>query len=118
MTDTHAAHADHGPNLTVYLGVFAALSVCTVLSFVFYSAFGPGSVKGATLIMLVAILKAVLVGAIFMHLKYDWGRLYFLICPVFVMAAMMMVVLLPDQVISWHTEAANDPALVKVEKAH
>ena|SRR5581483_517399 len=118
MTENHAVDEHHGPNMAVYLGIFAALSVCTVMSFVFYMAFGAGSMKGATLIMLVAVLKALLVGAIFMHLKYDWPKLYFLIGPVFIMAAMMMVVLLPDMVIAWHTEASLDGPTVKVERPH
>ena len=57
--------------------------------------FEAGSLKGATLIMLVAVVKAFLVGAIFMHVKYDWFKLYFLICPVFIMATMMVVVFVP-----------------------
>jgi hypothetical protein len=36
-----------------------------------------------------------------MHLKWDWGRLYFLIIPVFILGAMMMMVLLPDLVFAW-----------------
>jgi hypothetical protein len=32
----------------------------------------------------------------FMHLKWDWKFLYFLIIPVFIMGTMMMTVLLPD----------------------
>ena len=37
-----------------------------------------------------------------MHLKYDWGKLYFLIVPAFILGAMMMIVLLPDIVLAWH----------------
>ena len=54
-----------------------------------------------------------------MHLKYDWGRLYFLICPVFIMAVMMMFVLLPDTVFGqWRDarEAEEDGLLVKLHE--
>lgn len=118
MADTHGPDTHHGPDLVTYLAVFSVLCVCTAISFVFYSAFGPGSLKGAILILLVAVVKALLVGAVFMHLKYDWGNLYFLICPVFIMAAMMIVVLLPDSVLAWHREANDDPTLVKVVSPH
>ena len=118
MADNHGAEAHHGPNLVTYLVIFCALSIFTALSFIINAAFGPGNVRGAMLILLVAVIKACLVGAIFMHLKYDWSRLYFLICPVFIMAMMMMVVLLPDTVLVWHREAADDPALVKVDDSN
>ena len=45
--------------------------------------------------------KALLVGAYFMHLVFDWGRLYFVIIPVVIMATMLVVVLLPDIVLAW-----------------
>jgi hypothetical protein len=53
-------------------------------------------------IMIVAVIKALCVAAIFMHLKFEWGKLYFLIVPVLILGVMMMVVLLPDIVIGWH----------------
>jgi cytochrome c oxidase subunit IV len=49
----------------------------------------------------VAIVKAALVGWIFMHLKFDWRKLYFLIVPAFILGAMMMIVLMPDIVLAW-----------------
>ena len=49
----------------------------------------------------VAVVKAFLVGLIFMHLKYDWGKLYFMIVPVFILGTMMMIVLMPDIVMAW-----------------
>ena len=36
-----------------------------------------------------------------MHLKVDWGKLYFMIFPAFILGAMMMFVLMPDIVIAW-----------------
>ena len=56
------------------------------------------------LILVVAVVKATLVTMYFMHVKFDWSKLYFLIIPVVILAIMMMVVLLPDTVVAWHHE--------------
>jgi len=107
MTDAHDAHdphAGHGPNVKAYFTVFLALGVCTALSFVFnYMARHEviTHLTSAGMIMAVAVVKAVLVAMIFMHLKWDWSRLYFIICPLFILATMMVIVLMPDLVIYW-----------------
>ena len=41
----------------------------------------------------VAVIKAILVGLYFMHLIVDWGKLYYLIFPTFILAAMFITVL-------------------------
>ena len=48
-----------------------------------------------------AVVKAGLVGWVFMHLAFDWRKLYFMIFPAFILGAMLMMVLLPDFVIAW-----------------
>jgi caa(3)-type oxidase subunit IV len=101
MSEAHDPHAHHGPNVMAYFAVFGALAVCTALSFLVNKFFPPPNMTGAGIIMVVAVIKAVLVAMIFMHLKWDWGRLYFLIFPVFILATMMMVVLLPDLFYAW-----------------
>lgn len=100
MSETHGHDAHHGPTFATYMTIFAALSFCTLLSFAVNYTLGQ-NFRSASIILVVAIIKAVLVGAVFMHLKYDWGKLYFLIMPVFVMATMMVMVLLPDIVFGW-----------------
>ena len=102
MTDAHDEH--HGPNVKAYLVVFGALSVFTALSFVFNTLARNETISHTQSFMLilgVAIIKATLVGMYFMHLKFDWGRLYFLIIPAFVLGTMMMIVLMPDIVLGW-----------------
>ena len=94
-----------GPNFKTYMLVFYALCVFTALSFVFntlanYEIISHGT--SVVLIVMVAIVKALCVAMIFMHLKFDWGRLYCIIIPVSIMAVMMVIVLLPDIVIGWH----------------
>lgn len=106
MTDTHASESPHGPNVTAYLGVFAALSIFTVMSFIFNGMVRsepPALTReaGFALILGVAVIKAFLVALIFMHLKWDWGRLYFMIIPVMVLGVLLIVVLLPDIVLIW-----------------
>jgi caa(3)-type oxidase subunit IV len=109
MSEVHSSepgHADHGPNVAAYLAVFGALSVFTLVSFIANSLAGgehPLISKFASFVVIlaVAIVKAALVGWIFMHLNFDWRKLYFLIVPAFILGAMMMIVLMPDIVLAW-----------------
>jgi cytochrome c oxidase subunit 4 len=109
MTDPHhAEHGGHGPTFKLYMAVATALAVVTLVSFVVNGFVTAGSltpVVGFIIILSVAVFKAVLVGMYFMHLKYDWGKLFFMIIPAFILATMFMVVLMPDIVLAWH----NDP---------
>ena len=107
MADTSHSGGHAGPNVALYLTVGIALSVFTALSFLFnYLAHDDVHVisknTSFVLILGVAVCKAVLVGMFFMHLKYDWFKLYFMIVPAFILGAMMMFVLLPDIVLAWH----------------
>ena len=103
--DTDAYEGDHtGPTVQTYYTIAVALALFTMSSFVF-NLLVTGKVFSALLgflcILGVAVCKAGLVGAYFMHLKYEWNKLYFLIIPVFVLGVMMMIVLLPDMVFAW-----------------
>jgi caa(3)-type oxidase subunit IV len=103
---TPQAHDDHGRMVRRYLTVFIALAVFTLASFVAnYAASEEHQwiTKGVSfaIILGVAIVKAVLVGMIFMHLNFDWRKLYFMIFPAFILGAMMMMVLMPDIVLAW-----------------
>ncbi len=109
MTDTGHATTDdaaHDMRVKAYFTVFIALSVFTAVSFVANWAAHPerGWITLHTsfaIILGVAVIKAFLVGLIFMHLKYDWGKVYFIIVPIFILGVMMMMVLMPDIVIAW-----------------
>ncbi len=112
MADERPTHAhpyqDHrpaGPNFQAYMIIFFVLCVFTALSFVFNTLAHMDVIAYQTsvaLIVAVAIAKAACVAAIFMHLRFDWNRLYCIIIPVSIMAVMMVIVLLPDIVLSWH----------------
>src|SRR5690349_14775852 len=106
MTETETAiHEHHAEtNAKIYLVIFASLAVFTAVSFLANDAMRHEMITPYTsfaLILLVAICKAVLVAMFFMHLKLDWGRLYFVIVPVLLLATMMVIVLLPDMVLGW-----------------
>src|SRR5262245_21340080 len=100
-------HAEHhaGPGFQAYMVVFLALSVFTAISFVVNYAvreYGLASHAGFGIIIGVAVIKAILVGMYFMHLVVDWFKLYYLIFPTFILAAMFITVLMPDIVLAWH----------------
>jgi cytochrome c oxidase subunit 4 len=110
MADTHdsiageTGHGHHGPTLPLYLSVAAVLGVFTAVSFIVNDLVRHemmSAMSGLVIILGVAVCKAALVGAFFMHLKYDWFKLYFMIVPVFILAVMMMLVLMPDIVVAW-----------------
>ena len=65
-----ASHDEHRPNVKLYIGVFAALMVCTLLT-VAVSKFHLPRPQAIALGLAIALVKASLVGAIFMHL---WGE--------------------------------------------
>ena len=94
----------HVINTKPYLVVFTALCIFTAISFVVNGQVTAGHLSATTgfiVILSVAVCKAVLVGMYFMHLLFDWGRLFFVIVPVMIMATMLVVVLLPDIVLAW-----------------
>jgi cytochrome c oxidase subunit 4 len=104
MTDSHSAEHHAGPGFQAYMVVFGALSIFTAISFIVnyivrHDALSPHA--GFTIILLVAIVKAVLVGTYFMHLILDWPKVYYLIFPAFILGAMFIIVLLPDIVLDW-----------------
>ena len=100
MTASHEPGSHHGPDIKTYLTIFVILSVCTGLSFVVNAALGQNA-KSASIIMVIAVIKAVCVATIFMHLKWDWGKVYFIIFPLFILGTMMVIVLMPDIVFAW-----------------
>ena len=96
---------DHGPtgapNFRAYLIVFIALCFFTLASFAVNAILGENHTSAA-IIMAIAVVKALCVASIFMHLRLDWGKLYPIIIPVSIMGVMMIIVLLPDIVLGWH----------------
>jgi cytochrome c oxidase subunit 4 len=112
VTDPHGPEAHHGPGFQAYMVVFGALSIFTAISFLVNYTVGRNH-TGLVIILGVAVIKAVLVGTYFMHLIVDWPKLYYLIFPTFILAAMFITVLLPDIVLAWspHTGIAPTPPI-------
>src|SRR5262245_31198977 len=114
MSELHTdAHGEHHPDPTkAYLVVFGSLAVFTAVSFLVYEVLPKNF--SFIIILAVAVVKATLVGMYFMHLKWDWAKLYFMIVPAFILGVMMMMVLLPDGVLGWRDTApaagATQPA--------
>ena len=105
MSDSHHPEHHEGPGFQAYMVVFVALSLFTAISFgVNYAVreYGLAPHAGFAIILGVAVIKAILVGLYFMHLVVDWGKLYYLIFPTFILAAMFITVLMPDIVLVWH----------------
>jgi cytochrome c oxidase subunit 4 len=101
----HGEHGAHGlPLFQLYMVVAVALGVFTAASFGFNWLVHHqvlSALAGFLLILIVAVCKAGLVGTYFMHLKWDWSKLFFFIVPAFILGTMMMIVLLPDIVLAW-----------------
>ena len=109
MTELHAPdhHADSG--IKSYLVIFGALIIFTAVSFLANVAVRAQWILPHTsfaIILGVAVCKAILVAVYFMHLKVDWGRLYFMIVPALILGVMFVIVLLPDIVLAWHAGTA------------
>jgi cytochrome c oxidase subunit 4 len=112
------AHADVSKHVKAYLAVFAALAVLTVVTVAVSLIHFPG--KGNIIVaLLIATVKASLVAAIFMHLKWEkapsiWWALA--ICVVFFAVLMWLPSLttndLPPQVqhTMWDVQATSPPA--------
>jgi len=84
--------------------IFVALCFFTGISFIFNELVRHGVISpmvSATVILIVAIIKAGCVAYIFMHLKADWGKVYCIMIPVLIMCVMMIIVFLPDGVLAW-----------------
>src|SRR5438270_11997491 len=121
MTEEHGHGGHAGPSYRAYMVVAAALAVFTTVSFVVNSFVRDKVIEphiGFTIILGVAVCKALLVGAVFMHLRWEWGKLYYMIVPAFILGTMMMMVLLPDAVIAWVRESEDLPAVQAAEAQH
>ena len=93
-----------------YMAIFWYLAILTVIEIaVIFLPFG--KVVNGTLLCGLAVGKAALVAMYFMHLKWDWGRLYFLIIPALVLAPMLVFALLPDIVIYWRNLLGTETPL-------
>ena len=93
VENPHESHHHVSPK-HVYVGVFAALLVLTVITYlVSYADLGPASLPVA---MVVACMKASLVIAFFMHLKYEDRTFAFLFVTSLLFVGIFFAVTLVD----------------------
>jgi cytochrome c oxidase subunit IV len=111
MSEQHT-HEHAGPNFQAYMIVFFVLCVCTALSFVVGQFMGHNHTS-ASIIMVIAAIKAALVAGIFMHLMFDWGKVYCIVIPVSILTVMMVIILSIDQVLVWHSFPESPVPLIK-----
>jgi cytochrome c oxidase subunit 4 len=91
MTDEH--HASHG---AAYFAVFIALCCFTAASWVADIIHLENRTLLAAIVLAIATAKALCVMMYFMHLKFERAWKYLLLAPTFILAAGMMMALVPD----------------------
>ena len=111
MAEPHAADAphDHGDDHTkTYWKVFWTLFVFTIAEYV-YASFIPVSFVLLVIgLMAMAITKAALVGAYFMHLKFEGKWVYVMLIPAGILAMILVTALYPDIGMQPGPEPADD----------
>ena len=82
-----------------YMKVFWALLVLTVMEYA-YARFLPLPFLYLVLgLLTMAVVKATLVGMYFMHLKFEGRWIYMMLVPVCILAAVVVIGLMPDMVL-------------------
>ena len=92
MSD-HEHHESHGG---AYFAVFIALCCLTAVSWVADVIHLPSRALLVAIVLAVATAKAMCVMMYFMHLKFERAWKYMLLAPTFILAAGMMLALIPD----------------------
>ncbi len=93
---THEAQEESESHAKLYLKVWVALLVLTVLEY-FYAKMFAGAMLTLVLgLLLLAGIKAGLVGQYFMHVKWEGKWIYAIIIPACILAAIAICGLLPD----------------------
>lgn len=95
MSSSSSASERHGASLRIYYTVFASLAVLTVIT-VAVSRIHMAPVAAVILAFMIAISKASLVGAYFMHLKYDSKVLHLMCAVPTILTLMLLIALMPD----------------------
>lgn len=98
MADTNLTHEQemHVESHAPYLKVFAALAVFTAVEY-WYAHISKDNFTSLVVgLMIMAIIKAGLVGWYFMHLKFEGRWVYYMLIPAGILAAVLMFGLMPD----------------------
>jgi cytochrome c oxidase subunit IV len=117
MTEPHAAHDshDHGDPRPIYKRVFVVLLIFTILEYAYATWSHAGFLNLVIGLMIMATIKAALVGMYFMHLKYEGTWVYYLLVPAACLATVLIGLLCPDIAFQANIEppaAAEDEAAI------
>jgi cytochrome c oxidase subunit IV len=95
IQESHEQEQDHDPH-PAYGKLWFALLILTVLEY-FYAMFAKDHFVGLVIgLMILATIKAGLVGAFFMHLKYEGNWVYIWLLPAAFLLCVFMGGLYPD----------------------
>ncbi len=106
-------HDHHESHAKLYFAVFMALCLFTGVSIVSDVVHIPSRALLVAIVLSVATAKALCVMAYFMHLKFERTWKYMLLAPTFILAAGMMVALIPD--IGEHYYTVDTPQMEQYE---
>ena len=109
--------AEHNePSDKMYIGIAVTLGVLTVVSYL--ADLMHMSRSGLVMVVLsVAVVKATLVATFFMHLKFDWAKVKVMIIPALLLAAVLVLALLPDITLAMRDKAGPAPPAAAAEAA-
>jgi caa(3)-type oxidase subunit IV len=110
----NVSHDEHRPNVALYVKVFAALMVLTMVT-VIISKFHLPRPQAIGLGLFVAVIKASLVGALFMHL---WGENKLIHNALWITVAAAAILILPLLDIVMISHRVTAPADVAAQHPH
>jgi cytochrome c oxidase subunit 4 len=96
MSEHDQSHEHHESHGNVYLRVFCALCVFTIISVAADLVQLPSKIMLAAIVLAVAVAKALCVMMFFMHLKFERAWKYLLLVPTTIIALALPVSLRPD----------------------
>lgn len=107
-------HEHHDSHSQLYFAVFIALCVFTLISVAADLVHLPSKVMLGAIVLAVATAKAMCVMLFFMHLKFERAWKYMLLAPTFILAAGLMLALVPD--VGRHYYTVDTPQVHEYEQ--
>lgn len=107
MSDEHSAHHVN------YFLIFGFLCVCTALSVVFDVLHLNNKILLITLVLGVAVAKALFVMLFFMHLKFEGNWKFVLLAPTIILAMGIPLALLPDIGVHYYTTSTPQESEIR-----
>ena len=111
------AESHNEPTDKMYLAIAASLAGLTIVSYVGDLLHMPRPAL-ICLVLAVAVVKASLVAAFFMHLKVDWTKVKVMIIPALILAAVLVFALLPDITLAMREKPGKKPPVEGAKTSH